>query len=115
MAVSPNHRIHGRGSFLHNQNARSSTRKPITAAITRCECSKNAPPASILKEGNQVPKDFGQSGTERAASLEVTSAPAMKRRTVQQTVNTANLCTPGLYVVVIAPAPAADYTFYSMP
>ncbi len=38
----------------------------------------------------------------------------MKSKTVQQTVNSANLCTPALYVVVIVPVSGADYTFISL-
>ena len=50
------------------------------------------------------------SGTESAASLEVTSAPAINNKIVQHTTNTQNLCTPGWYVAVIAIAPGANYT-----
>ncbi len=109
-AITPNQRSHGRDSFIRNRIASTRTRIPKIKAITLWVCSKPAPPARYLKGGNQVPNDFGQSGTESAASCEVTRAPAKKRRTVQQTTNLANLCTPGLYVVVIAQVPAADYT-----
>jgi len=37
------------------------------------------------------PNEVGQSGTERPASLLVTSAPAMMRKNVQQVSTTANL------------------------
>src|SRR5229473_6589291 len=114
-AINPSQRSHGRFSFTQSNTASTRVRTPKPPAKTRCENSNKSPPCSIDSEGTHVPWDFGQSVTERAASLDVTSAPATKRRMVQQTVNTANLCTPGLYVVVIIPVPAADYTFNSRP
>src|SRR5713226_8936063 len=51
--------------------------------------------------GVSVPYESGQSGTERAASFDVTNAPAISRINVQMARNTANRCVPGLYVEVI--------------
>src|SRR6266478_7852537 len=110
-AINPSHRSHGRFSFTQSNTASTRVRTPKPPAKTRCENSSKSPPCSIDSEGTHVPWDFGQSVTERAASLDVTSAPATKRRTVQQTVNTANLCTPALYVVIISRPSGADYTF----
>src|SRR5580704_10774737 len=115
-AMNPNHLSQRRLSFIQIRIASASVKIPKHPAITRCECSKNAPPASILSDGNHVPNDFGQSGTDSAASLEVTSAPATKSRTVQATTNFAKRCTPGLYVDVMTPGPyAANYTPASIP
>src|SRR5579863_3007797 len=116
IATTPNQRSHRRSSFSQIRTTSITTKMPSTPAITRCECSKNAPPASILSDGNHVPNDFGQSGTDSAASLEVTSAPATKRRTVQATTNFAKRCTPGLYVdVMTLGSYAANYTPASIP
>src|SRR6266852_5979935 len=113
-ALSPSQRTHGRFSFTQSNTASVRVRSPKPPATTRCENSNRSPPCSEERGGTNVPWEVGQSVTERAASLDVTRAPATKRRMVQQTVNTANLCTPGLYVVVIAPVTAADYTFNSL-
>src|SRR5258708_32333425 len=93
-AVSANQRSHLRSSFRQIITVSTTSNKPRTPAITRCECSKNAPPPSCRSEGNQVPNDFGQSGTESAATLEVTRAPATNNRTVHSSTKTANLCSP---------------------
>src|SRR6185369_388806 len=85
--MTPNQRSHRRMSFTQITTANAKIRTPSTPAITRCECSKNAPPASCRNVGNHVPNDFGQSGTDSAASFEVTSAPATNRSTVHATVN----------------------------
>src|SRR5580692_1638572 len=115
-AMNPNHLNQRRLSLIQIRIASASVKIPKHPAITRCECSKNAPPASILSDGNHVPNDFGQSGTESAASLEVTSAPAIKSRTVQATTNFAKRCTPELYVDVMIPGScAANYTPASIP
>src|SRR4029077_8270287 len=60
--------------------------------------------------GVSVPYDSGQSGTESAASFDVTNAPAISRMNVQIARNTAKRCVPGLYVVVIRRNLAADYS-----
>src|SRR6266513_4827345 len=109
-AINPSQRSHGRFSFTQSNTASASVRNPKPPATTRCENSNRSPPWSIVSGGIHVPWDFGQSVTERAASFEVTSAPATRRRTVQHTAKTENLCTPGLYVGDIALVPAADYT-----
>src|SRR5713101_8006650 len=109
-ATTPNQRNQRRSSLSQIRIASPSVKIPKPPAITRCECSKNAPPANCLNEGNQVPNDLGQSGTESAALLEVTSAPAIKRRTVQATTKLANRCIPGLYVVIIRRNLTADYS-----
>src|SRR5258707_3560118 len=100
-AITPNQRNQRRSSLSQIRIASASVKMPNAPAITRCECSKNAPPASCLKEGNHVPNDLGQSGTESAAFLEVTSAPAIKRSTVQATTKLANRWIPRLYVAVM--------------
>src|ERR1700730_8057732 len=102
-ATTPNQRNQRRSSLSQIRITSASVKMPNPPAITRWECSKNAPPASCLSEGNQVPNDLGQSGTESAALWEVTSAPAIKRRIVQATTKLANRWMPGLYVVVILP------------
>src|SRR5262245_24541731 len=94
-AVSANQRSHLRPSFRQITTVSTSSSPPTTPAITRCECSKNAPPTSCRSEGNHVPNDFGQSGTESAAALEVTNAPATNNRTVQSSTNSAKRYTPG--------------------
>src|ERR1700730_17051580 len=100
-AITPNQRNHRRSSLSQIRIASTSVKTPKPPAITRCECSKNAPPANCLSEGNHVPNDLGQSGTESAALLEVTRAPATKSSTVHNTTKLANRWIPGLYVVVI--------------
>src|ERR1700682_4989189 len=88
-AITPNQRNQRRSSLSHIRIASASAKMPNPPAITRCECSKNAPTPSCLSEGNQVPHDLVQSGTESAALFEVTRAPAMKRSTVHATTNLA--------------------------
>src|SRR5467141_3182181 len=110
-AINPIQRSHGRFSLTQSNAASTSVRIPKPPATARCENSNRSPPCSEDSGGTKVPWEVGQSVTERAASLDVTSAPATKRRMVQQTVNTASLCTPGLYVDVIGAVPGADYTF----
>src|SRR6202171_3757280 len=88
-AITPNQRNQRRSSLRQIKIESTSVKTASPPAITRCECSKNAPPASCLKEENQVPNDLGQSGTESAALLVVTRAPAMKRSTVHATTNLA--------------------------
>src|SRR5260370_27586462 len=112
-ATNPSHRSHTRLSFAQSHAARTSTRIPKPPATARCENSNRSPPCSDDRGGTSVPCEVGQSVTERAASLDVTSAPATKSRTVQQTVNTANLCTRPLYLVVINGPSGADYTVNS--
>src|SRR5258708_33712778 len=96
--MTPNHRSAARSSFFHSRIANTSIKTPSDAAITRCENSNSAPPVSVSSGGNQLPCDFGQSGTDNAASCDVTSAPATKSRTDQQTTKTASLCTAALEV-----------------
>src|SRR6266853_2245328 len=95
-ATKPSQRSHSRLSAAQSHTARTSTRIPKPPATARCENSNRSPPCSEDSGGTSVPCEVGQSVTERAASLDVTSAPATKRSTVQQTVNTPNLCTPEL-------------------
>src|SRR6267154_1120278 len=109
-AITPNQRSQRRLSFTQISIASASAKTPKQPAITRCECSKNAPPASCLREGNQVPNDLGQSGTESAAFLDVTRAPAINRSTVQTTTKLANRWIPRLYVAVIRRNLAVDYS-----
>src|SRR5712675_1285525 len=109
-AITPNQRSQRRLSFTQISIASASVKMPKPPAITRCECSKNAPPASCLREGNQVPNDFGQSGTDSAAFFDVTSAPAINRSTVQATTKLANRWMPRLYVDVMSRNLAVDYS-----
>src|SRR6266702_1436557 len=90
-AITPNQRSQERFSFVQTKKARMSVKIPRPNATTRWENSKSPPPLSISAGGIQLPWDFGQSGTESAASVEVTKAPATKRRTVQQTTKIAYL------------------------
>jgi hypothetical protein len=55
---------------------------PTTLAIIRCPCSYFTPPT--MRGMRKLPNEVGQSGTERPASLLVTSAPAMINRNVAQ-------------------------------
>src|SRR5260370_40330376 len=96
--MTPNHRSGARSSFFHSSTAKISIKTPSEPAITRWENSNSAPPVSVSSGGNQLPCDFGQSGTDNAASFDVTSAPAKKSSTVQQTTKTASLCTTGFEV-----------------
>src|ERR1700716_599478 len=109
-AITPNQRNQRRSSLTQIRIAKTSVKIPKPPAITRCECSKNAPPASCRSEGNQVPNDLGQSGTESAAFLDVTSAPAINRSTVQATTKLANRWIPRLYVAVMDQNLAVDYS-----
>src|SRR6267154_854406 len=97
-AIAANQRSHRRSSISQIKIASPSSKIPRTPAITRCECSKNEPGfcISCFSDGNQVPNDFGQSGTESAAPFDVTSAPKTKSRTVQRNTNTAYRCNRGL-------------------
>src|SRR5690242_1841465 len=95
-AIAPSHRSHTRLSFTKSKTASTNVKIPNPPATNRCENSKKSPPCSELSGGTHTPCDFGQSVTESAASFDVTSAPATKSKTVQQTVKTANRCTPML-------------------
>src|SRR5258706_3617540 len=88
-AITPNQRNQRRSSLSQIRIASASVKMPNAPAITRYDCSKNASPASCLSEGNHVPNDLGQSGTESAALFEVIKAPAIKRSTVHATTNLA--------------------------
>src|SRR5215470_10715879 len=109
-AITPNQRSHIRESFVQTMTASASVSTPSTPAITRCVCSKNAPPASCRIDGNHVPNDFGQSGTDSAAFLDVTSAPNTNSSTVHSATKTANRCTTRLKVVVIEANATRNYT-----
>src|SRR3989442_6635777 len=109
-ATIPSQRSQTRLSFAQSDTAKTRTRIPKPPATARCENSNRSPPCSDDSGGTSVPWEVGQSVTESAASLEVTSAPAMKRRKVQSTTKTENRGTPEWQVEVIAPGPAATYT-----
>src|SRR5467141_2091573 len=108
MATKPSQRSHARFSFTQSNAASASVKSPSPPAKTRCVNSKRSPPWSDDSGGTNVPWEVGQSVTERAASFDVTSAPATKRRIVQHTVNMANRCRTGLYVDVIATCPRRE-------
>src|SRR5713226_7013985 len=95
-ATNPSQRSQTRLSFAHSNTASPSVRIPKPPATARCENSNRSPPCSDDSGGTSVPCEVGQSVTERAASLEVTRAPATKRSTVHNTTKTENLCTPEL-------------------
>jgi len=106
---------HPRPRVLFPQpNRQKQHEKTITAAITRCECSKNAPLPTFLGMGTKFQR-ISASPVPRERHLWSNKRPGDEEEDVQQTVNTANLCTPGWYVVVIDPVPAPDYTFNSLP
>ena len=82
-AVQPSTRIHLRVSTRCVHTAITMISRPMNSAIMRWVCSYFTPPTmggSLYSE----PKEVGQSGTERPASLLVTSAPATIRRNVAQ-------------------------------
>src|SRR5208282_3903511 len=86
-AAMPSHFIQRRGSANQVHAAMESVSRTMDPAIARWLHSNFIPPCSgwTLKD----PKEVGQSGMERPASLLVTSAPAMIRTNVAQAVKTA--------------------------
>src|SRR5580765_3161214 len=81
----------GRGSDWQaeacpTQIANPTVSKPTSIAATRCANSYRIPPSSV---GTKRPHESGQSGTESAASLLVTSPPAITSPKVQHATNTA--------------------------
>src|SRR5215475_991235 len=101
-AASANQRSQRRSSLSQIQRACRINKTPKLPARTRCENSYRSPPCSVPRGGISFPCEVGQSDTDSAASLEVTSAPATNSRIVQRRTNTENRCNKGRKVVVIA-------------
>jgi hypothetical protein len=94
----PSHFIQRRRSASHVHVAMEIVSNMMDPAIARWLHSYRIPPrkGGTLKD----PKEVGQSGMERPASLLVTSAPAMMRTKVAHAVKTAKRWCARLYGVV---------------
>src|SRR5208337_2985976 len=94
-AAPPVHFTQRRESLIQRARARMIVRIPTAPAIMRWPCSNLTPPT--MRGIRKLPKEVGQSGTDRPASLPVTSAPAIIRRKVQTVTKIAYRCNHGLY------------------
>src|ERR1700722_6478078 len=95
-AATPSQCIQRRRSIDHVQTAIEMVSSTIDPAMSRWLHSYFTPPFSggTLND----PKEVGQSGIERPASLLVTSAPAIMSKNVTQATNVAKMWCPRLYV-----------------
>src|SRR5712691_10521911 len=99
-AANPSHCNQRRFSTRQVHTARMIVSTPTNSATMRWLCSYSIPPTmcGILYHD---PKLVGQSGTERPASLLVTSAPATINSNVTQEVKMAKRCSPRWYGIAI--------------
>src|SRR5690242_16617498 len=70
-------RTQSRVSQKRSHRVRAKVKSATVPAIMRWLCSKSTPP---IMGGKALPKDKGQSGTERLEPVEVTNPPAIKSR-----------------------------------
>ena len=83
-ANPPSRRTHGRRSARRSQTASPIVSSTTAPATSRWPCSYLTPPTQPV--GGviwKLPNEVGQSGTESPASFEVTRAPAISRRKVE--------------------------------